>query len=627
MEFVRRALLGLALAAVLGGNVQAWVVSGRVTNTGGSGIANVDIDFIDRDTGENIPLVNDDTDFLGFYSVSVPTGDYDIRYNPQKGDRYVGEEIRGVKVESNLVIDVTLDGGWFVNGRVIDERGAAVFPLDLDFVDIVDGEIFVSHDNTDPAGNFQVVLRASTYHIEFEPPASSNLVPKRLDDLAVSLDLDLGDVTLQDGVHLSGLVEDSLGVALPAVQVRTLDPLTGAEIFNIRNTTDVTGLYDLVVAPGSYNLMLIPARGSTSLPRLVAGVAIAADLVLPTIALDRGNLVTGRVRDGGSAPVVAVDLDFTVVQSGVERFTPRDNTDDNGDYVIAVSSADYDILYTPPPPTGLAPAELTDVAIGTDTALPDVVLGTGHVVSGTVVDTLGSPLAGVDLDFVVPAGGAEQPSTGDTTAPDGTFAAVVGAGTYDVRFNPVPLSGSAQETITGVAVAGNVDLGTVTLPAAFAATPGGIVPANGSARGGTPVTVSGASFAPGVKVLLGGIPLRDTVRIDATTVQGTTPAHPVGSVDVTAVNPGAAGSTLVGAFGYTPPAADPLLTLERTGPLNTDVLLQWSDTGQASYSVFRSADPASFDEATILDVQAARSYRDDGAAAYGTPGLSFYVVH
>ena len=111
VEACLRTLVSICLSSV---PVSATVVSGQVTDDGGAGIANVDLDFIDRSTGESIALVNDDTDILGFYAVNVPVGDYDIRFKPVSGARLVGVELRGERVEGGaMTLNQQLDSGWF----------------------------------------------------------------------------------------------------------------------------------------------------------------------------------------------------------------------------------------------------------------------------------------------------------------------------------------------------------------------------------------------------------------------------------------------------------------------------------------------------------------------------------
>ncbi|MDH3591774.1 MAG: carboxypeptidase-like regulatory domain-containing protein, partial [Planctomycetota bacterium] len=328
----RAIALGLLLVVATGAS--ATVVSGRVTNVTGSGIANVDLDFVNRDTDENIPLVGDDTDPLGFYAVTVPVGDYDVRFNPPKGVRYAAHEERGVQVQGgSMTLDATLDDAWLVSGRVVDEFAAPLVNVDLDFVDMIDGgDAYVSNDSSDAAGQFTVAVRATTYQIEFEPPLGMPRAPRRLDDVVVSGDVALGDIVLDPGFTLSGVVRNGVATGLGSILVRTTDPWTGDEIFSIRNVTDGTGAYSFLVAAGNYTLELIPPRGARQLPRRVAGVAVSGALALPAIVLDDGVLVRGRVLDPGGSPAAGTDLDFVSALSDHRMWTPRDNADDGGDF-------------------------------------------------------------------------------------------------------------------------------------------------------------------------------------------------------------------------------------------------------------------------------------------------------
>lgn len=72
-------------------------------------------------------------------------------------------------------------------------------------------------------------------------------------------------------------------------------------------------------------------------------------------------------------------------------------------------------------------------------------------------------------------------------------------------------------------------------------------PANGSAAGGTAVTIRGSGFQPSATVTFGGI-AATTTFIDASTLQVTTPPLPVGGVRVTVSNPGLSSYSLDAAF-------------------------------------------------------------------------------
>ena len=605
------------------------VISGRVTDSNGSGIADVDLDIIDRDNGQSLTLVNDDTDFLGFYAVTVPEGDYDVQFEPLPDDRYVGFEERGFRAQGPTAnLDVTLESGWFLTGRVVDENLAPLASAKLDFVDASDGPIFVANNATDAAGNFSVVLLPSTLAMQIDPGPGSPLVPREVGGIVVGGDTAIGDQVLVEGHHLSGTLVDQTTmpgpIPIPGVRVETLDPATGAKIYNTRNTTNELGAFDIVVAPGPVNLRFIPPRGVVSLTRLLAGIDMQGAYALPTIALDEGVLASGTVLAPAAAPAQATDLDFLEQVTGFERFTPRDNVDDQGRYDVAVAPGSYKIAFKPPAASGWAPAQLDNVNLGSSANLPTVQLQPGRTVSGIVRDSAGVPLPGVDLDFEVTATGVALLTSQDKTDATGAFAVVVPADTYDIEFSPPALSGVGQLTLPSITVVGNLNVGTLTLPGASPAAASGVTPSSGSALGGTVVTVSGAGFAPGVKVLVGGATLSGVVIVNGTTLQGTTRVHPAGTFDVTVTNPGTAAVTLPAAFTYTTPAADLQLTVQRTGPLANDVLLQWNGSAGATYSLFRSFDPGAI---ALHDAVLGASYRDDGAGDPSAGTLLFYLVY
>lgn len=76
-----------------------------------------------------------------------------------------------------------------------------------------------------------------------------------------------------------------------------------------------------------------------------------------------------------------------------------------------------------------------------------------------------------------------------------------------------------------------------------------IVPSVGVTQGGTPITISGAGFAPGAAVTLGGTALNVNV-LSSSSLTATAPANPAGTVDVVVTNPGTQGGRLVGGFQY-----------------------------------------------------------------------------
>jgi len=102
--------------------------------------------------------------------------------------------------------------------------------------------------------------------------------------------------------------------------------------------------------------------------------------------------------------------------------------------------------------------------------------------------------------------------------------------------------------------AATLGLTVVVNPPAPAPTISGIVPSTGVIGGGTAVTISGANFASGAAVTIGGVAATGVVFVDAGTLTATTPAGAaVGAADVVVTNPDGQAATLAGGFTYVSP--------------------------------------------------------------------------
>lgn len=95
----------------------------------------------------------------------------------------------------------------------------------------------------------------------------------------------------------------------------------------------------------------------------------------------------------------------------------------------------------------------------------------------------------------------------------------------------------------------------------------GITPAQGSARGGTAVTITGADFQPGVRVYIGSLPLEAVTRVSSTQITGTTAQSDGGagrSATVLVVNPDGSAGSLTSAFFFV--TSDTPLTISSVAP-------------------------------------------------------------
>ena len=91
-----------------------------------------------------------------------------------------------------------------------------------------------------------------------------------------------------------------------------------------------------------------------------------------------------------------------------------------------------------------------------------------------------------------------------------------------------------------------------TYTTAPAPTVSAITPAFGPAAGGTSVTITGANFVATPTVTFGGTSATGVVRVSATLLTATTPAHATGLVNVVVTNPDLQAGTLANGYFYTP---------------------------------------------------------------------------
>lgn len=84
-----------------------------------------------------------------------------------------------------------------------------------------------------------------------------------------------------------------------------------------------------------------------------------------------------------------------------------------------------------------------------------------------------------------------------------------------------------------------------------------VTPARGSIQGATGVTIAGANFQTGARVLFGGVPAVSVVFSTTSSLAVVTPAHAAGPVDVLVINPDQQSAIASGSFTFTNDPAAP----------------------------------------------------------------------
>jgi hypothetical protein len=243
---------------------------------------------------------------------------------------------------------------------------------------------------------------------------------------------------------MTGVVTDERGVPIPNVNLDFILVATGETVEPIDSDfTDPTGTYYCTLPDGIYDVEFVPPLGEP----LAAHLEEAVNLNLPQtvdVVLRDAWFVTGEVlRTDTGLGAVGVDLDFQDLITGEKIFTPRDNSDVEGRYKVAVPIGIYEVTFDgPQPDTALDPwlthAIVEEMSVdGTgDVELPLRTIDVGFLVEGEVLDGIGIPVAGADLDFFL-AGTQERIFTkSDNTAATGSYSTIVPPGTYDIEINP-----------------------------------------------------------------------------------------------------------------------------------------------------------------------------------------------
>ena len=326
-----------------------------------------------------------------------------------------------------------------VQGRVIDEGGVGVADADTDFIDEATGETYncMCDDNTDALGYYAVDVPPATYTIRYDSPAGSGLQGRVVEGVVVAGPVMRPDVTLLAGFTLTGSVVDPAMAGVGGVDLDVRDESTGDKLFVSNDTTDdmgSIGSYEIVVPAGTFTIEYDPPAGVALLPVDVNGVVVSADQARPTVVLPAGSRVSGRVVDGGGAPVEGVDFSWRRADGSSAR-TVDDNSIADGTFRTFLADGTYSVVVNPPPGSSFVAGSRDGIVVSGDTVVPDLVLEAGFRVSGRVVDGGGSPVPEVDTDWLLPGGAVLTPS--DNTDANGEYAVVVPAGTYTAEFEPM----------------------------------------------------------------------------------------------------------------------------------------------------------------------------------------------
>jgi len=432
-------------------------IQGNVLKTNGQPVWPCDIDITNRDTGQPVIVSSDSTLPNGHYDLVLPDGRYNLVFKPGIGSHTFQGTLFDQRVEANTITsNITLPIGVYALGRVVDKNAAGVPSTNIRFKDSLGATPNnVQDDGTNADGTFNTLIDPpGTWTVEIIPANGDHKAPVQLQNQNITVDLNLGNVVVQDGFVLTCSVTDPQQFPITGAKVIARTLPTRVKMFTPLNTTSGAGVATIVLPVGTYDVSAEPplALLTTYATASVYNWAANADATLPNFALPPGHLLSAHVVAAGTAnPAVGadIDVDMQTPPTFPRIETPNDITDAAGNFTVTVPSGTEMVTINPPVATKLIPVRLNGVVVGSNNVnLGNVSCPIGHWVDITVVtEGTGVPVPNANIDLINLTTGAKLLTVGDVTAANGFARIVSDNAGYRLRISPPDASHDTAEVI------------------------------------------------------------------------------------------------------------------------------------------------------------------------------------
>lgn len=327
-------------------------ISGQVVNSDGVAVSGLDINAYDIVTGLSAPLTLDDTDLTGAFDVLIPDAIFDIvirQVTPIPGVEYAPVLIPNVDIYQNVVLgQITIHDGFHVTGQVVNSLGQPLRNANFDAEDAAGNRLWLTNDGTSVTGGFDLLLPEGLISLEVDPPVLGPLLVTQQLEVAVGPSLDIGQITLPDGVSITGHLIDPLGFSVPSVNVELRDLSTNLIIPAAHENGNAEGLFNAVVEPGDYDLLFDPPLASGVGSMTLPGVSAPQSVALGDIPLPAGHHFSGIILDGSST---ATGAELVLTDIATSTVLPRIGNRSGvvGEFSIQVPTGVYQLEVIPPP--------------------------------------------------------------------------------------------------------------------------------------------------------------------------------------------------------------------------------------------------------------------------------------
>lgn len=446
-HLARLSVCALALAS----SAHAATLNGRITGPGGAGVYPLDIDVYDNRSGAAVTVSGDSTNANGDYSITVPSGRYDLVFQPHPSLHLFDDRRNGINVTTTVTTNRTLVAGRYVSGRIVGPDGVGVPNVNLNFFDPATGDAVtqVQGDLTNATGDFQAMVLPGLWDIEIVPNIATRKVPRLYASVNVtSTDAALGLIPVAAGHLVTCSVSDASLFPISGADLDVLPAGSSSKLFTPGDNTAATGLVSFVVPPGVYDFIASPPGVLPYATCTARAIVVNADMALPNLVLPPGFALSGHSVTSGGVPVAGVDVDVDSLPLKRRLDTPNDVTNATGNVSVLVPAHKFRVTFAPTVATRLLPVVFDSLQITGATPLGNVVHLAGHWVNVNVTENFtGLPVEDVDLEFIEPATGKTFMTVEDVTGRTGTCRVVTDSRLFTLVLHS-PAAGLNDVTIT-----------------------------------------------------------------------------------------------------------------------------------------------------------------------------------
>jgi hypothetical protein len=354
--------------------------SGRVLDTNNNPVAGVEAKITARDKVENIfaqdvPLaVTSTTDADGRFTCLLQKGEYNVRLIPAETSVLAEKCFGPFLVDKNKAEEFILEKGFELKGKV-EHAGKAIHKAIVN----LSGPKLQSCRETKDDGSFRFCLGQAEYELTvITPPDSLNtaseidLAPTVRNITLSSTNVELS-VELEEGVLVTGVVQDAKGKPCPGVQLSLyttnnggFDAKANKQALWVGITGD-DGSYEFRLMPDSYWLVL-NNQASTGHLVDVTGSPDTEGVKISDVCMVQIEVVSDTDEAIANVQVSAQPYE----RSASDQATPSPVstlplfTNNKGQCTLALPAGIYSLNFYPPEHSSHKPRNLRQLSVGSD---------------------------------------------------------------------------------------------------------------------------------------------------------------------------------------------------------------------------------------------------------------------